>query len=162
MGYQTKRKQMNHYELLFVLKPTLTDEETKAQITKIQENITAQAAEIVATDDMGMRKLAYPVEKNERGYYTVVYFQAPGAAIAEIERLLRINEEILKFMTVKYSNKKEISEFSKMAEAAAAKSATPAKEEAPTAEAEATEKAEAEAEATEAPEAPAAEANKEA
>jgi len=136
MGYQTKRKQMNHYELLFVLKPTLTDEETKAQITKIQDNITAQEATIVATDDMGMRKLAYPVEKNERGYYTVVYFQAPGVAIAEIERLLRINEEILKFMTVKYTNKREIAQFSKMAEAAATKSApAPAKEEAAEAEA---------------------------
>ncbi len=117
---------MNHYELLFVLKPTLTDEETKAQIEKVQSNITAQDATIVATDDMGMRKLAYPVEKNERGYYTVVYFQAPGAAIAEIERLLRINEEILKFMTVKYTNKKEIAQFTKMAAAAAAKAEAPA------------------------------------
>ena len=123
---------MNHYELLFVLKPTLTDEETKAQITKIQESITAQEANIVATDDMGMRKLAYPVEKNERGYYTVVYFQAPGVAIAEIERLLRINEEILKFMTVKYTNKKEVGQFNKMAEAAAKKDApAPIKEETP-------------------------------
>jgi len=112
---------MNHYELLFVLKPTLTDEETKAQITKIQENITAQEATIVSTDDMGMRKLAYPVEKNERGYYTVVYFQAPGTAIAEIERLLRINEEILKFMTVRYTNKREIAQFMKMTEAVTAK-----------------------------------------
>jgi len=133
---------MNHYELLFVLKPTLTDEETKAQIEKVQSNITAQDATIVATDDMGMRKLAYPVEKNERGYYTVVYFQAPGAAIAEIERLLRINEEILKFMTVKYTNKKEIAQFTKMAATAAAKAEapaptteeTPAKEETPAAE----------------------------
>jgi len=112
---------MNHYELLFVLKPTLTDEETKAQIEKIQESISAQEATIVAVDDMGMRKLAYPVEKNERGYYTVTYFQAPGTAIAEIERQLRINEEILKFMTVKYNNKREIAQFTKMAQAATAK-----------------------------------------
>ena len=122
---------MNHYELLFVLKPTLTDEETKAQIAKIQDSITAQDATIVATDDMGMRKLAYPVEKNERGYYTVTYFQAPGVAISEIERQLRINEEILKFMTVKYTNKKEIGQFTKMANAAAAKQEVSAKEEAP-------------------------------
>ncbi len=132
---------MNHYELLFVLKPTLTDEETKAQIAKIQDSITAQDATIVATDDMGMRKLAYPVEKNERGYYTVTYFQAPGVAISEIERQLRINEEILKFMTVKYTNKKEISQFTKMANAAAAKQEVSAKEEAPAAEAPAAEAA---------------------
>jgi len=126
---------MNHYELLFVLKPTLTDEETQAQIEKIQGSITAQEATIVATDDMGMRKLAYPVEKNERGYYTVTYFQAPGAAISEIERQLRINEEILKFMTVKYTNKKEIAQFTKMATAATAKkeAAASAKKETPAA-----------------------------
>ncbi len=143
---------MNHYELLFVLKPTLTDEETQAQIAKIQENITAQEAEIVATDDMGMRKLAYPVEKNERGYYTVVYFKAPGAAIAEIERLLRINEEILKFMTVKYTNKREIAQFGKMAEAVIKKhTPAPVKEEAPATEAPAVETAaEVTAETTEA------------
>jgi len=122
---------MNHYELLFVLKPTLTDEETKAQVAKVQDDITAQDGNIVATDDMGMRKLAYPVEKNERGYYTVIYFQAPGAAIAEIERLLRINEEVLKFMTVKYSNKKEIAQFTKMANAVTEKQEAPEKEEAP-------------------------------
>ena len=122
---------MNHYELLFVLKPTLTDEETKAQVAKAQDDITAQDGTIVATDDMGMRKLAYPVEKNERGYYTVIYFQAPGAAIAEIERLLRINEEVLKFMTVKYSNKKEIAQFTKMANAVTEKQEAPEKEEAP-------------------------------
>ena len=144
---------MNHYELLFVLKPTLTDEETKTQITKIQESIAAQEANIVATDDMGMRKLAYPVEKNERGYYTVVYFQAPGTAIAEIERLLRINEEVLKFMTVKYTNKKEIAQFGKMAEAAAKKTApAPAKEEAPAVEVSATETPAVEAAAEETPE----------
>jgi len=125
---------MNHYELLFVLKPTLTDEENKAQIEKIIDSITAQDATIVATDDMGMRKLAYPVDKNERGYYTVVYFQAPGVAIAELERQLRINEEILKFMTLKYTNKREIGQFTKLAEAAAKKSApAEAKEEAPVA-----------------------------
>ncbi len=137
---------MNHYELLFVLKPTLTDEENKAQIEKIIGSIIAQDATIVATDDMGMRKLAYPVEKNERGYYTVAYFQAPGVAIAEIERQLRINEDILKFMTVKYTNRKEIAQFTKLADAAAKKSAAkeeakeaPVTEEAPAVEAPAVE-----------------------
>ncbi|NKQ41330.1 MAG: 30S ribosomal protein S6 [Sulfurovum sp.] len=121
---------MNHYELLFVLRPTLTDEETKIEIEKIQSNIIAQDANIVVTDDMGMRKLAYPVEKNERGHYTVVYFQALGIAIAEIERLLRINEEILKFLTVKYTNKKDIAQFTKITEAISKKNTpAPAKEE---------------------------------
>ncbi len=105
---------MKHYETLFVVKPTLTDEETKAQIEKTIAIITDNGGEIVAVDDMGMRKLAYPVEKNERGYYTVVYYRAPATLIAELERQMRYNEEILKFMTVKYTKKKEIEQFDKM------------------------------------------------
>jgi len=139
---------MNHYETLFVVKPTLTDEETKAQIEKNIAIITDNGGEIVAIDDMGMRKLAYPVEKNERGYYTVVYYMAPGTAIAEFERQMRYNEDILKFMTVRYAKKKEIAQFTKQADAAAKKSAATADtaaEKADTAEPAATETANTEA-----------------
>jgi len=114
---------MNHYETLFVVKPTLTDEEIKSQIKNTTDIIAKEGGEIVATDDMGMRKLAYPVEKNERGYYTVVYYKAPGTLIAELERQMRYNEDILKFMTVKYTNKKEIAQFEKLAANAGKKKA---------------------------------------
>ncbi len=106
---------MNHYETLFIVKPTLTDEEIKSQVQNNLDIITKEGGEIVAVDDMGMRKLAYPVEKNERGYYTVIYYKAPGALIAELERQMRYNEDILKFMTIRYSNKKEIAQFEKLA-----------------------------------------------
>lgn len=119
MGYQTKRMTMlNHYETLFVVKPTLTEEEIKSQIEKVKAILEKEGAELVATDDMGMRKLAYPVQKNNRGYYTVVYFKAGGDVIAELERNLRINEDIIKFLTVKYSKGKEVSEFNKLVAAA--------------------------------------------
>ncbi len=110
---------MNCYETLFVVKPTLTEEEIKAQIARMKEVLAKVDAELLAEDDMGMRKLAYPVQKNERGYYTVFYYKANGDAIAEIERNLRINEDIIKFLTIKYTTKKEISEFNKLAEKAA-------------------------------------------
>ncbi len=120
---------MHHYETLFVVKPTLTDEETQAQIEKTLAIITDNGGEIVATDDMGMRKLAYPVEKNLRGHYTVAYYTAAGSVIAELERQMRYNEEILKFMTIRYTKKKEIAEFNKQVEAAQKKSAKPAAQE---------------------------------
>ena len=119
---------MNHYETLFVVKPTLTDEETKAQIEKNIAIITDNGGEIVAIDDMGMRKLAYPVEKNERGYYTVAYYKAPATLIAELERQMRYNEDVLKFMTVKYAKKKEIAQFDKMVAAVVKKNTAPAAE----------------------------------
>jgi len=109
---------MNCYETLFVLKPTLTDEETAAQTTKIKDVLAKEGAELLGTDDMGMRKLAYPVAKNNRGYYTVLFYKAEGSVIKELERNLRISEEVIKFLTVKYSNKKEMAQFEKLVAAA--------------------------------------------
>ncbi len=115
---------MNCYETLFVVKPTLTAEEIEGQIARVKEIIAEQGGEIKAVDDMGMRRLAYPIQKQERGYYSVIYFTAPPQLVIELERQLRYNEEILRFMTVKYSNKKELSVFEKMVEAAQKKSAS--------------------------------------
>lgn len=109
---------MNCYETLFVLKPTLTEEETAAQISKIKEVLAKEEAELLATDDMGMRKLTYTVEKNDRGYYTVLYYKAKGSSIEEIERNLKINEDVIKFLTVKYGKTKEIAHFDKLVAAA--------------------------------------------
>ncbi len=122
---------MNCYETLFVVKPTLTEEEIAAQVAKIKDVLAKVDAELLATDDMGMRKLAYPVEKNDRGYYTILFYKANGDAIAEIERNLKINEDIIKFLTVKYSNQKELAQFDKQVAAAnKSKAEEPAKEEA--------------------------------
>ncbi len=113
---------MNNYETLYVLKPTLTDEETAANIAKIEEILVKNGAEILATNKMGMRKLAYPVEKNERGVYTIVYFKAEGTLINELERNLKFNEEVIKYLTVRYSKQKEVAQFEKLiAEAKAVK-----------------------------------------
>ena len=119
MGYKPKGDLlMNHYETLFVVKATLTQEEITAQVEKIKSVLDAEGAELLATNDMGMRKLAYPVQKNLRGYYSVLYFNAKGETIAELERNLKINEEVIKFLTVKYSNTKEVAQFNKLVEAA--------------------------------------------
>ena len=113
-----KGNNMTCYETLFVVKATLTDEETAAQIAKIKDILTKEGAELVATDDMGMRKLAYPVEKNNRGYYTVLFYKAEGTLINELERNLKISEDVIKFLTVKYVKQKELTQFNKLAEAA--------------------------------------------
>ncbi|MDR1285469.1 MAG: 30S ribosomal protein S6 [Campylobacteraceae bacterium] len=104
---------MRYYELLFVLRPTLTEEEAKAKVDFIKEVLEKNGAQIAARQDMGIRKLAYPVKKFERGNYTIYYFQAPANAIGEIERIIRINEEVIKFLTVKYDNKKEVAHWEK-------------------------------------------------
>lgn len=142
---KTKRRStlMKQYELLFVVKPTLTEEEIASQIATVKASIEKDGGEIVATADMGMKKLAYEVAKANRGYYTVFYFNANPASINEIERLIRLNENILKFMTVKYESKREVVAFNALIKKVVAKKApvaeTPAPTEAPVTEAPAAE-----------------------
>ena len=126
---------MRHYENLVIVKPTLTAEEIQASLQAIEEVITSNGGEIAATNAMGMRKLAYPIEKNARGYYQVIYYSAAPAAISEIERRFRINEELLRFITIKYDTNREIKAWNglvekanKKAELAVAAAATPAPE----------------------------------
>jgi small subunit ribosomal protein S6 len=107
---------MRHYENLVIVKPTLTEEEIKNSIAAIEEVITSNGGEIVARDEMGMRKLAYPIEKNPRGYFHVVYYTIEPSAIEEIERRFRINEELLRFVTIKYDSKREVKAWNEMVE----------------------------------------------
>lgn len=107
---------MRHYENLVIVKPTLTEEEIKSTIAQVEEILTANGAEIIARDAMGMKKLAYPIEKNARGYFYVMYYKAAPSAISEIERRFRINEEILRFVTMKYDSKREVKAWNDMVE----------------------------------------------
>lgn len=109
---------IKHYETMFILKPTLTDEETVAQLDTIRGIIEKNGGEIISADNVGQRELAYEIEKCKRGYYYVIYFRAPANSIAEIERNYRNNEELIRFMFIKYETKKEISSWTKMSEEA--------------------------------------------
>ncbi|WP_394909539.1 30S ribosomal protein S6 [uncultured Helicobacter sp.] len=98
---------MKHYETMFIIKPTLVEEEIKTKIDFFKDIITKNGGVIETCLDMGMRNLAYEIKKNKRGYYFVIYFKAPTSLIAELERNYRINEEILRFIVIKYENKRE-------------------------------------------------------
>ena len=105
---------MRHYALLFILKPTITEDEVKVKADFIKEIITKNGGEIASVVEMGTRKLAYKIDKYERGTYFVIYFKAPTQLIAELVRNLRITEEVIRFLPVKYENKKEIAAWDKL------------------------------------------------
>ncbi|EAI3904864.1 30S ribosomal protein S6 [Campylobacter lari] len=105
---------MRHYEVLFILKPTLTEEEVSAKLEFVKEVLTKNGAKIESVVPMGTRKLAYKIKKYERGTYFVIYFKAPTNLIAELERVLRITEEVIRFLIVKYENKKEIAAWERL------------------------------------------------
>ena len=120
---------MRNYENLVIIKPTFTAEEIQNSINVIEEIITSNGGVIATTDAMGMRKLAYPINKNERGYFHVIYYSVAPAAISEIERRFRINEDILRFVTIKYDTNREKAAWNHLVEKANQKATTPAREE---------------------------------
>ncbi len=116
---------MKHYELLFVLKPTLTEEENKAKFDQVMSILEKNGCEVASVNDMGVRKLAYQIEKFERGHYYVVYFTASPSVIDEILRNLRYTEEVIRFLNLKFESKKELVSWEKMSKANQAKKEEP-------------------------------------
>ncbi|BFU77820.1 30S ribosomal protein S6 [Arcobacter sp. 15-2] len=113
---------IRHYETMFIVKATLTDEETQAEIATVKANIEKNGGTIVSVDDMGSRNLAYEIEKQKRGYYYVIYFTAPSESITELERNYRVNENIIRFIFIKSESKTEIKHWTAMSEEAAKRS----------------------------------------
>lgn len=95
---------MNEYENVIIIKTDLSEEETSKVILKIENNIR-NFAEITKKDDLGIKKLAYEIRKNNEGHYLVYQFQVEEKmrefAIREIERFYRITDEVIKFLIIK-------------------------------------------------------------
>ena len=107
---------IRHYETMFIVKATLTDEETQAQIAIVRENIEKNGGTIASVEDMGTRNLAYEIEKQKRGYYYVIYYTAPTESVKELERNYRVNENIIRFIFIKSESKTEIKHWTMMSE----------------------------------------------
>ena len=93
---------MRNYESLYIIHPDVVGDELTAMVEKFQKVLTDQAVEIHKLDNWGVRKLAYPIKKVERGNYIQTLFCAEPEVIAEFERRLRLDEKILRFLTVRF------------------------------------------------------------
>lgn len=90
---------MKNYELVFVLKPN-TDEETKAAVLNKVKEVVATEGEVETVDTWGNKKLAYPIAKFTEGYYVLVNFKSGVEVPKEIDRNLKINENVIRHMIV--------------------------------------------------------------
>ncbi len=99
---------MNLYEKLFILDPNLDEKAREEQIGKVKEVIVKQGGEILKSENMGRRKLAYEIKKRQKGDYILLLFKAPPSAIAELERFCRVVEPVLKFIITKLKKKKQV------------------------------------------------------
>jgi small subunit ribosomal protein S6 len=94
---------MRIYEVIFILKPELPEEEIDQVIELVKNTITSDGGTIDKVDKWGKRKLAYRVQRNTEGYYVLIQYSLEGkAAVAkEVERRLRVSDPVIKFLTVR-------------------------------------------------------------
>ena len=90
---------MTEYETMVILHPEVAD--APKTVREVQAVLEAQGGTIRGIDEWGMRELAYDVRRQRKGYYAVVQHTATPDAVAEFERQLRLNDDVLRFLTVR-------------------------------------------------------------
>jgi small subunit ribosomal protein S6 len=92
---------MRIYENLFIVKPDATEEEIDHLIEQMSKNITTAGGTVDKVEKWGKRRLAYRVEKQREGYYVLLTFTADSQAVREFERRMRVQDAVIKFLTVR-------------------------------------------------------------
>ena len=92
---------MNSYETVFILTPVLSDDQTKEAVQKFETEVATLGGKIKHTENWGLRKLAYPIQKKSTGFYFMVEFEAEGSVVSGLELAMKRDERIMRFLTVR-------------------------------------------------------------
>ena len=97
---------MKPYEILYIVRPDIDENTIEEKIlTKVNQVVEKHNGEILKTEKWGLRKLAYNIKKHEDGYYILYQIRGNPALVTELERNFKINESILRFMTISLKEK---------------------------------------------------------
>src|SRR6476660_6152954 len=92
---------MRRYELMLVLRPDVADDRAQAVIDRTTRQIVASGGQIAKVVPWGRRRLAYQIDRYREGSYHIILFEAPPAALSEMERTLQITEEVLRHLVTR-------------------------------------------------------------
>ena len=92
---------MPFYENVFVARQDLTPAKVTELTNKFAAAIEAKGGKVTKREDWGLRNLAYKIQKNRKGHYTMLAIDAPATAVIEMERLMRLDENVLRHLTIK-------------------------------------------------------------
>ncbi|MCF6290770.1 MAG: 30S ribosomal protein S6 [Desulfobacterales bacterium] len=95
---------MRRYETIFIIRPNAGEEEITAMIDKVTAIIGNDGGTVIKIDKWGLKKLAYLIKKESQGYYVYLDFAGLPTTVTEIERILKIDDRSLKYMTVKLAD----------------------------------------------------------
>jgi small subunit ribosomal protein S6 len=129
--YQPKGGIMRRYETIIIIDPDLSAEEREPVLARVKDVIAQQDGYLAFIDDWGTRKLAYEIKKKARGYYVRFDFCGTAAVVDEIERFFRIDDRVLKYMTVLLDKIAEIEKIKEEVAAAESKADVPEEPEKP-------------------------------
>ena len=114
---------MRRYETIIIIDPDLSAENREPVLERVKDVIAQQDGYLALIDDWGTRKLAYAIKKKERGHYVRFDFCGTAAAVDEIERFFRIDDRVLKYMTVLLEKSADIEKIKEEIAAAESKAA---------------------------------------
>lgn len=92
---------MSNYESVLIARQDLGTSQVNNIVAELSEVVKKEGGEVVSVDNWGLKNLAYRIKKNRKGHYVLMNITAPANAIAEFERIMRFNEDIIRYMTVK-------------------------------------------------------------
>ena len=92
---------MNKYEIMFIVRADIDEKATKDTVTAFEKVLKNMKAKIVSSKDMGQKKLAYPINKQQRGAYYLFNVEASAEAVKEFDRKARIDENILRHIVIR-------------------------------------------------------------
>lgn len=89
------------YETMFIARQDMTPESVNELSKNLTQIITDGDGKVEKTDNWGLKTLAYKIQKNKKGYYVLMNIDAPAPAVLEMERQIRLNEDVLRYMTIR-------------------------------------------------------------
>lgn len=94
---------MRKYEIMYIIRPSLDQDATRAEIAKLSKILTDNGAKVTKTDEWGLRDLAYPIKKETKGFYVVLQLETEegGKALKEFDRIVKLDTNVLRFLITK-------------------------------------------------------------
>ena len=90
-----------YYETIFITPPELSEDDVEKVITDVKDIFASRGAEVERIERWGRRRLAYPVKRRDEGWYVLLQVMGSGDAVQEVERRLRINDNVIKYLSVR-------------------------------------------------------------
>ncbi len=107
---------MNYYENIIILNPALETRAIEEAVDQVKSIISNKGGEILKSENLGQKKLAYDLKKQKKGAYILLLFKAPPAVIAELERFYKVFDPLLKFLVIKLKKKQIEAALASLAE----------------------------------------------